>query len=289
MTDNSNKVIACIDGTETSTTVCEYAVWGAKRMSAPLEFLHVIDRQPDVAPTSDFSGNLAMDTQEDLLKELAELDAQRSKIAQEHGRMLVQAARSRAAELGISRCDGRQRHGTLVDALTEIEDDIRLVVIGRRHVGETKGDQPVQNHRLERVIRAIQKPILATSGQFKQPERFMIAFDGSPTGRKTIERVAASPLLADLPCHVVTAGTLSNEARTQQGWAERTLSEKGFDVTLAHREGGAESALSGYATDNGMDLLIMGAYGHSRIRQLIIGSTTTALLRKLRVPVLVLR
>ena len=37
------------------------------------------------------------------------------------------------------------------------------------------------------------------------------------------------------------------------------------------------------------DLLVMGAYGHSRIRNLIIGSTTTALLRACTVPVLVVR
>jgi nucleotide-binding universal stress UspA family protein len=34
---------------------------------------------------------------------------------------------------------------------------------------------------------------------------------------------------------------------------------------------------------------VMGAYGHSRIRQLIVGSTTTTLLRTSPVPVLVLR
>jgi nucleotide-binding universal stress UspA family protein len=35
--------------------------------------------------------------------------------------------------------------------------------------------------------------------------------------------------------------------------------------------------------------MIMGAYGHSRIRHLLIGSTTTAMLRKSAVPLLLLR
>ena len=39
----------------------------------------------------------------------------------------------------------------------------------------------------------------------------------------------------------------------------------------------------------GAALLVMGAYGHSRIRHLIVGSTTTTLLRLSEVPVLVLR
>ena len=39
----------------------------------------------------------------------------------------------------------------------------------------------------------------------------------------------------------------------------------------------------------GFGLLVMGAYGHSRIRSLIIGSTTTAMVRAVKVPVLLYR
>jgi nucleotide-binding universal stress UspA family protein len=35
--------------------------------------------------------------------------------------------------------------------------------------------------------------------------------------------------------------------------------------------------------------MIMGAYGHSRIRHLLIGSTTTAMLRRSTIPLLLLR
>lgn len=285
---NANKVIGCIDGTETSATVCEYATWSALRMGAPLEFLHVLDRHQEVAPVSDFSGNLAVGSQEELLRQLAELDAQRSKLAQDHGRMLIDAARGRAAELGVKAPEGLQRHGTLVETLGEMEQTTRLIVLGRRHVGAGAADQPVQNHRLERVIRAIHKPILATAAHYKTPERFMIAFDGSPTGRRTVERVAASPLLVGLPVHVVTAGG-GAAVRDAQDWARSELEARGFDVTIASREGDAEHALGDYAGEHAMDLVVTGAYGHSRIRHLMIGSTTTALLRSLPVPVLVLR
>lgn len=283
-----NKVIGCIDGTETSATVCEFAAWAALRMSAPLEFLHVIDRHPEVAATSDFSGNLALGAQEDLLRQLSELDAQRSKLALEHGRLLVDAARGRAAELGVVAPEGRQRHGTLVETLGELEADTRLIVLGRRHVGAGAADQPVQNHRLERVIRALHKPILATAAQYKAPERFMIAFDGSPTGRNTVERVAGSPLLAGLPVHVVAAGA-GAAVGDALAWAASALEAKGFSVTTAQRDGEPEKALGDYVAEHAIDLVVMGAYGHSRIRQWMIGSTTTTLLRTLTVPVLVLR
>ncbi|WP_426148757.1 universal stress protein [Polaromonas sp. DSR2-3-2] len=44
-----------------------------------------------------------------------------------------------------------------------------------------------------------------------------------------------------------------------------------------------------YLKAHAVDLLVIGAYGHSRVRQLIMGSTTTTLLRTSPVPVLVLR
>jgi len=39
----------------------------------------------------------------------------------------------------------------------------------------------------------------------------------------------------------------------------------------------------------GIGLLVMGAYGHSRIRNLVIGSTTTEMLRICPVPVMLFR
>jgi nucleotide-binding universal stress UspA family protein len=36
-------------------------------------------------------------------------------------------------------------------------------------------------------------------------------------------------------------------------------------------------------------MLVMGAYGHSRIRSLIIGSTTATMIRACKVPVILMR
>lgn len=45
-------------------------------------------------------------------------------------------------------------------------------------------------------------------------------------------------------------------------------------------------ALLSRATDLGADLLVMGAYGHSRARELLLGGTTRSLLRSMTLPVL---
>ncbi|MDP5776249.1 universal stress protein, partial [Pseudomonas aeruginosa] len=44
-----------------------------------------------------------------------------------------------------------------------------------------------------------------------------------------------------------------------------------------------------YQNEHAIDLLVMGAYGHSRIRQFLVGSTTTSMLRSTTSPLLLLR
>lgn len=50
-----------------------------------------------------------------------------------------------------------------------------------------------------------------------------------------------------------------------------------------------EEIVAEYITNNNIDLLMIGAYGHSKIRSLILGSNTTALIRKSNVPVMLFR
>ena len=45
-------------------------------------------------------------------------------------------------------------------------------------------------------------------------------------------------------------------------------------------------ALLDYASDIGADLLVVGGYGHSRTREMIMGGVTRDLLRHMTVPVL---
>lgn len=117
----------------------------------------------------------------------------------------------------------------------------------------------------------------------------MLAYDGSATARKGLEMVARSPLFAGLPCHLVMVGEDNQKTRAELEPVKKILEDAGFDVPAAIIPGEAVAALSSYQAEHGIDLMIMGAYGHSRIRQLLIGSTTTEMLRKSSIPLLLLR
>jgi nucleotide-binding universal stress UspA family protein len=75
----------------------------------------------------------------------------------------------------------------------------------------------------------------------------------------------------------------------QLEWARQALESTGFVVTTVLRQGDVETTLLDYRREEEIDILVMGAYGHSVIRRLLVGSTTTAVIRNARVPVLLLR
>jgi nucleotide-binding universal stress UspA family protein len=279
------QVVACIDGSPISLPVCDYAAWASRRMSAPLEFLHVL-AHVDAPAALDLSGNIGLGTQDILLAELAELDRQRSKLALEQGRLMLEAACERAVADGVPNPSRRQRHGELVDTLREFEADIRLLVMGRQ--GNDGVGEHVGSH-LENVARTLHRPILVVPGPYAEPRRILIAFDGSATTKKAVEMVAASPLFKGLPCHVVTVGADKPETRASLDAAARTLTAAGFDVVTDVLSGAVEDALCAYRNTHAIDLIVMGAYGHSKIREFLLGSTTTKLIRQAKIPVLLLR
>lgn len=280
-------VIACIDRSSSTAAVCDYAAWSSQRLTAPLTLLHVLDQQqyPDNA---DLSGNIGLGSREQLLAELVSLDGQRAKLALEQGRTILAAATERVVAAGGSSPQSKQRHGDLLDSLCELESDTRLLVIGRQGEASSGLSQHVGS-QLESVTRVVQRPILITPADFKQPSKVMVAFDASATIIKSVELLASSPLLNGLPIHLVMVGPVSDTASKQLNWAQQLLTSSGFTTQTDICHGEVEPTLRAYLLEHDIDLLVMGAHGHSRLRQFLLGSTTDSMLRTASSAILLLR
>lgn len=280
-------VTACIDGSVYAEAVCDAAAWASLRLDIGLTFVHVIDKTGRAAEP-DASGQIGLGSREHLLEELAELDAKRARVDREQGRLMLDAACERAADDGVANATSRQRHGSLAETLVEMEAATRLLVLGKR--GETA--DTAHEHlgsNLERVIRSLHCPILITPPNFTAPQRIVVAFDGSRTATAMIERIAASPLFTGVECHLVFVGDASADCRAKLDDAKAALDGVCESVTIAILDGEVESSLRAYKQTHAIDMLVMGAYGHSRIRQLLVGSTTTDMIRRATKPVLILR
>ncbi len=279
-------VLAAVDVSGYAASVAAYAGWAATRLSAPLELLHSIDREMAPVPI-DLTGNLNLGAHEGLLEEMALLDEQRGKLAQERGRALLEEAR-KVAETHGTNATLRQRQGRLVDTLLDLQDDVRLFVLGKR--GEHANfDRGHLGSNLERVIRAVERPVLVAPRAWRPVQRFMIAYDGSATTRRCVELVAASPLLRGMACEVLTVADAGQLTAEPMQWAQAHLEAAGFSPVMRAVPGKAEEVIAERVASQSIDLLVMGAYGHSRIRNLVVGSTTTQVIRSCPIAVLLLR
>ncbi len=282
------KVLACVDQSRYAEYVADYAAWAAGRISAPLEFLHVIDRHQEVSDSKDHSGAIGIDAQEQLLETLSSKDEARSKEARERGRIFLNTLRERAIAAGIQNPDVRQRLGHLEETLKEQEEDVRIFVLGRRGRSADETQRDIGRH-VERTVRNLRKPILTVTEEFKEPRRAMIAFDGGIVTRGGVELVAKSPLFKGMPIHLLMSGKDRQEAAKQLKWAKKKLESAGFETISEHIPGDAETVIAKEVKAQSIDILLMGAYSHSPLRSLFMGSKTTDLLRSATIPTLLLR
>ncbi len=287
MTDQPQKIVALVDGSIYSASLCEHAAWISQRTDAPVELIHVLGRR-DAPEKRDLSGSIKLGARSALLQELADLDAQRAKLISARGRAILEDARTILDKAGVDEITTRLRQGDIVEAIGEIETDARVIMIGKR--GEAadfaKGHL---GSNLERIIRASTKPVFVASRAFKPISKVLVAYDGGTSAMKAVDHIARSPLFQGLSVHVVTVGAATNEVRKGLEDAQALLGAAGLEAETSVLAGQPETALGKLVEEAQFDMLVMGAYGHTRIRTLIIGSTTTAMIRSCKVPVLLLR
>lgn len=282
-----NKVTACIDGSKISASVCDAAAWVSQSLDCPVKLLHVLERM-NLPLNENLSGAIGLGSREHLLAEMTRLDEERSKLALEHGRQMLDDARLRLEQQGIRDIQLKQRHGQLLEALLDCEAETRVFVMGRLGEDHELQAQVIGSH-LENVVRGIKTPILVTVGEFSKPATYMIAYDGSSTANEAIARFAQSPLLKELPGQLVMVAADTEEHRAQLENAASMLQKAGRKMHAHLIQGVVQEQLSHFRQEQGIDLMVMGAYGHSRLREFFVGSQTSKMIASSPVSLLLLR
>jgi nucleotide-binding universal stress UspA family protein len=236
----------------------------------------------------DLSGSIRLGARTALLEELSSLDAQRNKLAQATGRAILEDGKAIVEQHGEITVSTRLRSGDLIDTVSEREASASMLAIGKR--GEAADFAKLHlGSNLERIVRATSKPVFVANRAYSEPKKVLIAYDGGVSSMKAIDTVARDPLFAGLDVTVVTVGTESDSLRADLDSAAATLAAGGHTATTKIVQGSPDHVLGDMTDHEGYDLLVMGAYGHSRIRSMIIGSTTTEMIRSCKVPIVLMK
>lgn len=282
------KLTVFIDGSVYAESVCDHAAWVARQMNIPVELVHVLERSSSTQAPANLSGSIGLGARSALMEELAEHDAQNAKLAQKRGRLLLEAARERLLSDGVQAVTMKLRNGDFVEAIEEITGDSTVLVIGKRGEGVDFASGHLGSN-LERAVRAANRPVFVAARAFKPINRVLIAYDGGASAEKAVERVANSRVLAGTEVILLAVCKKDDVLVKKAEGAVKRLEDSAVSPKLVVEAGDPEKVIEDVAATEKADLIVMGAYGHSRIRTLVIGSTTTAVLRACKLPVLLVR
>ncbi len=284
-------LMALVDASAYSESLCHYAAWMAKRSDWKVKIYHILDR-PGGADQGDYSGQIRLGARSRLLAQLAQMDEARAKLAQEQGRAVLEDAAALIRTEGVE-VETRLRHGELLDTLAQKEAAAEMILIGKR--GEAASQAMAHlGSNLERILRAAQRPVFIANRRFAPIHKVLIAFDGGASAQKAVEYIANSPSFAGLSVTLVFAGTPNEAQNTAIKAAETQLNAASIRTDILIEADEPEHLLARLcdadaASSNAHDLLVMGAYGHSRVRHLMVGSTTTQMIQSCKSPILVMR
>ncbi len=282
------RILGLIDGSSYAQSVCDHIAWIASKTDVTVEILHVIGRRDLSSQPVNLSGNIGLGARTALLEELAELDAQKAKIAHKRGRLLLEEAKARLQAAGIENIETKLRNGDLIETVQEFEANADIIVIGKRGEGADSAKGHLGSN-LERVVRSTQKAIVIASRAFKPVNKLLIAYDGGTMAMKAVDQISRSAILDGLATKLLMAGADTPENRKKLDDGAIILKAAGYAPEVALIQGQADKVIAETVEREGFDLLAMGAYSHSRLRSLFIGSTTTEMIRSCKVPVVIFR
>ncbi|AMW78510.1 universal stress protein [Acinetobacter sp. TGL-Y2] len=277
-----NRVIACIDSSPCINAVAEAAAWIAQQTKRELVLLQVLDYYPASYHLGEISGVIGFESNAMLLKELAELEQKQSELALDYSNNLLTHISDLIQEkYGITAIQIQEKGDFLEQSFNIVhENDIAL--IGR--VGERSAEKNKSlGSNVENFIRGAKCTVMTVGETFKPPTRFIFAYEDSPTCKEMMHRVAKSDLLRLLQCHLLYVGDHPEVLNTPSQF----LKEAGVDVVVEYRYGDVAENILDYQQQHQIQLIVLGAYSRSKVKQFFLGSITTNIFRNSTVPLLV--
>lgn len=286
-------ILLCSDGSAFAEGIYRYGAWFANQFQAQTQVLFVTDvRSQKVVSTGNFSGSIGLGASEQLLNELVNLEHERAKLNNQRARLILKNADQVLKAEGLSDVELINQTGFLVDCFHDFEAGADMVVLGKR--GEAA--EFASGHlgaNIDRIVRSSTKPCLVTPQTFAPIERLLVAYDGSPTGKRILNfLVDNADGFKDIEIHLLTVAKSDSDTERSEQLAkakDKLQQSVGHTLIASLSTGDPEQVIANYVEQHQISLLVMGAYGHRRIRHLVIGSTTVQLLRSTQIPMLLFR
>ncbi|MCA9858249.1 MAG: universal stress protein [Thermomicrobiales bacterium] len=278
-------VLTYIDRSPFSRGVLDAAVWLARRLDQPVELVHTVTLAAGRS-SQDLSGYMAVDAPETAFEKQVPFDEAQNRVRIEDGHRLLDAGAAAVREAGIRSVTERLYQGTIAQHLAATQENHSAIVVGRQ--GESTHRAPARLGRnIEYVLQTATRPVVIAPHQFVPIERSLIAWDGGRSCEAALDFLVANGLLTGDQATLLHVG--HGPAPSGIRAAGDRLTSAGVDASIEQSTGQVAEAILRCASAMPAELVIMGAFGHSRLRRALLGSTTSAILLNCPSTIMVVR
>ena len=275
------KILIGIDTSEHSRNAQAYGFYLAHKLGATLIGLHVVDIVSiEGSFFHDISGSLGLEPYLDFSSKMREVLTTR-------GKTLLDEFSQSAAREQVT-VEPVLDMGIVANQICERAKGADLVMIGHRGINE-RFSTGLLGGTAESVARKSPRPVFISPMKFQEIHHPVLAYDGSERASKAMAAAADFSIQLEVPLTIITVARdpkLGERVLEQARDYFKSYSTKTEFVLLT---GHAHEEIISYIKRERADLLFIGAYGHSRIIEMVLGSNTEYVLRNSPCPVFLSR
>lgn len=270
-------ILACIDTKENAKGVCDAAIYFANLLGAGVTLLHALEQSDDLEINITINPNFELK----IFEEFAHHKEQEVQIKDKNGKELLNYYQNYCENAGIT-TNSLHLHGDLANLITIIEKDYKLLVVGKFKEQELSS-------KIKEIIKSVNIPILLANNDFKPINKALYAYDGSDNLDKALNKVLVNPIIKNASRVLIHLSKDEKKAKEILEKGKKVFDKYNKAISLEILDRTSPSDLVDYAHNNNFDIIVMGAYKNMAIKHIIFGSFTNEVLKKSKLPLLILK
>lgn len=275
-------ILVAVDGSEYTEPVMMHAIKFARSFDAKLRLISVVDIR-----IFEWSVYLGVDGFAPVMPSTAYLNESKQILQEKAERVLQKCVDMLIAEK-IDHTSAK-KEGSPREIITQEAHIADLVMLGSRGEFAKWGSRNVMGATVEAIARDCIKPLFITPKEFRQIKKILIPYDGSANSNRALPYAGDLAGRFQVELVLLTVDKSKEYARSILAEGVKYLEPFGISLQSEIRHGNVDEEILSFTENSDIDCIVMGAYGHSRIREAILGSITERVMKNTHVPLLLVK
>jgi nucleotide-binding universal stress UspA family protein len=276
------KILIPTDGSANSLTALEYGIYITRKTEASLIGLYVIDVNLIQGPMlTDISGSVGMPPYDGFFEAIETSLNEKADFSLKV--FLERCKKSR------TNAEAKKAIGKISQIIIEEAQRADLILMAKKGEHFHLKEGGLLGSVAEAVVRNSGKPVMITPENFLEIESMGLAYDGSEPAKKALKLSLEISEQNAWPLTAVVISSDTQKAFTLTNEIENAAEATNADCAVIVLPGKEAEEIIKFIKEGAVELMVMGAFGHNRLRALLMGSTTSQVIQKSHIPILLTR